>query len=758
MHWIGRHPVIASVITALLCALLGLGLPRLEVDVSSEGVFIEDDPDLLFYQDVCETFGDDVFATIMLQADNIFEPDILREVRNLGEAAEGIDGVTRLVSLFTVNNLKGRDGILDTEKLIPEIPTSREDLNRIRSDALENEILVGEVVADDGRATAIHLFIESRPYEVDYEARLTRTIDELVVAANQHLGPSVEIYHTGAPQVKVAILEKIHQDRRNLLPIQATLLFLALFLFARCGSAVALPLLTGGLSIVATLGLMGWIGFAITPVSVIIPSLILVIGATEDVHLVFAYKSALNKGHSRQEAVDEMIRSCAKPITLTSLTTLIGFATLSISPIPLIKEFGIAAAAGIAINFLITILMVPTCIRFFGSRKAKNPTSSGQIWGILTRYSMIVATSRRGYLALGVFVFIVTCSIGITRIEVDTSYIRFFKPDDPLRVNYQKMYDSLVGGANLLVIVDGAQEDDFLKPENLIYLEQLNEFLSKQHGKVLGYTNYIRRMHRALNDEAPSFYSIPESSEHISQYNLLLPSDATSRFINFDYSRAKILIRSYLPGSKDILQEIAKIKTWEQENFPEHLKVRVTGDNVLLAKSSQRMSTDILVNLGWMLGVIIIIVGLVFRSLGAGLISLVPNILPILSVFGLMGLLGIPLSTGTFPVAIIALGIAIDDTIHLMTRFSMETGKERDSRLAMRRTISKEVGPVTTTSVALALGFLPLVLANFATTAQFGLLTAATMLVAWCADLLVTPTLLLARTESIRSDQSNAFN
>jgi hypothetical protein len=245
-----------------------------------------------------------------------------------------------------------------------------------------------------------------------------------------------------------------------------------------------------------------------------------------------------------------------------------------------------------------------------------------------------------------------------------------------------------------------------------------------------------------MNNGDPAYFTVPDSSDLIAQYTLLMNPETLNRFADFDFQVANIVVRSMIAGSREFESHLPAIRKYVDENLPADLKVRITGETILIHKTSDTISREIVNSLFFMAISIFIIISLLFRSLKIGLIAMVPNLLPIIGIFGVMGFLGISLSTSTLPVAVIALGIAVDDTIHFMVRYFHEIGKKSDNLAAIINTIRHEIRPVTCTSSALFLGFSVLMLAEFGSVSQFGLLAALAMLIALIGDLLITPALL----------------
>ncbi len=742
MRWIVSHPGPSWVIVIFLTGIFSLGLGRVRSDSSTTNLYIEGDPRVLEYYRAKELFGEDIILTIVLRAENIFRTDILETVVQMTYEAEGLDGVFRVVSLSTASNLDGSEGWLNTEGLLPYVPDTPEELAALRARALDSRIFRGELLNAQGSATAIHLFVEDRPDEEGFNERLVSAVGEMIDEARAQLGPEVTIYQFGSPYLKASILDSLRRSILTLTPAAVLALFLILFLFFRTFRAILIPSVTGLFSVVWTVGFMGMCGFAINPVSVMIPPLLIVIGCTEDIHLLAEYRRGLKNGLDRHAAICRMADKGGLAILLTSLTTFVGFITLVPNSIPLLREFGIAVSFGIAANFLITILVVPGMLRWF---KPHVPT--GRSGDRLMRWSesLLVKAGfrhRRGIL-VGVGVLLLAAIVCTSLVRVDTDYLRFFKEKSEIRRIYRDLSLHLVGGTNMMVIVSADEADAMKSPDVLDNVVRLSDFLAERYDKVLGYTDFLRKMHQEMNDGDPRYHMLPSSRELISQYTLLLNQDDLSRFVDYDYQSTCVLIRADLSGSSAINAEVTEIRRFIDTELTRDLQYAITGEPVIVSGTSDTISRELVVNLGYVLAAIFVFISILFMSMKAGLLAMVPNIVPIMATFAAMGLMRIPLSTSTFPVAIIALGIAVDDTIHLMVRYSKEIKKQDSNTIAMTRTVREELRPVLSTSLALMIGFLVFLFSTFGATVEFGILATIAMGAAMISDLLVTPSLLL---------------
>ena len=744
MRWITQNPK-GAIILVLLLTLLGIyQLPSLKMDTSANGLLIKGAPDTLFYENVKNTFGDDENISIIYKSDNIFQKPILQSIEDLSYKLQDLNGVTRIVSLTTVNNLAAdKDGFLNTDTLLPYVPETDEELEEIKRYTLNNELVHGEVINEQGTVSAIQISIKADSNDPLFGKNLAETIEKLLTKERDILGPDIRLYQIGNITIGNAMMDNIFQDLMVITPLSLMVILIVLFYFFRSGTTVILPMVTGLLSVIVSLGLMSFLEFAINPISLIVPSLLLIIGSTEDIHILAEYEQGIAEHQDKMTALKHMALRSGLVLLLTSLTTFSGFITLSSNAISIISEFGIAAGLGIVANFIITILIAPPLLAFLSVPKSFTQPDKPFLAKISEHLINLSMKHRKKLLAL-CLLFIVGSGVSALSLKIDSNYLLFFRDASPVRKLVNEANDDLSGANAFYVIVNTERAGGLQEPDNLTAIAKLTDFLDEKYGAVISYDRFIRKTHKEMNSGLDKYFKVPDNSELISQYTLLMEPQTLERFADYDFQQAAILVRLNFLGSSEFNRDVALIQDFAKRELPGRLAVTITGGSVLIAQTSDQISREILLNLALMLTVIFFVICGLFVSIKAGLLAMVPNTFPLIGAFGAMAILDIPLSTGTFPVVIIALGIAVDDTIHFMVRFSKEMKNTTNNQLAIAQTIRHELKPVLGTSMALVLGFLVLTFAEFRSIAEFGLLSAITISLALIADLLITPALLIS--------------
>ena len=744
MLWITKNPLASVVLVLLLTAISATQLPALKMDTSANGLLIPGAEDTLFYEEVKQTFGDDENVSVIFRAPDIFTQPILQSIEDLSYDLQALDGVTRIISLTTVNNLTADEaGFLNTDTLLPYVPQTAQELAQVRHNTLSNELIHGEVINAQGTVAAIQLSIQDNPEDPLFGKKLAAAIEQLLTQQREILGPDIRLYQIGNITIGNSMMDNIFQDLLLITPLSLLVILIILFSFFRSGTTVILPLVTGLLSVIVSLGMMSVLGYAINPISLIVPSLLLIIGSTEDIHILAEYEQGIRDYKDKVVALKHMALRSGLVIFLTTLTTFAGFITLSSNAIAIISEFGIAAGLGIVANFVITILIAPPLLAFLSVPKSFVQPDKPFLTAVSDGLIAISTKHRKKVLAV-CLLFITGSGVSALFLQIDSNYLHFFRDDSPVRLLVNEANEDLSGANAFYIVVDTQVEGGLQRPDNLAAIAKLTDFLDQRYATVVSYDRFIRKTHKEMNGGSDDFFLVPDDEELISQYTLLMEPGTLERFADFDFQKAAILVRLNFLGSSELNSDVAEIQAFVDKTLPRRLAVTVTGGSVLIAQTSDQISREILINLALMLTVIFFVICGLFVSVKAGLLAMVPNTLPLIGAFGAMGVLDIPLSTGTFPVVIIALGIAVDDTIHFMVRFSKEMQSTTNNEVAIAQTIRHELKPVLGTSLALVLGFIVLTFAEFQSIAEFGLLSAITISLALIADLLITPALLIS--------------
>ena len=426
--------------------------------------------------------------------------------------------------------------------------------------------------------------------------------------------------------------------------------------------------------------------------------------------------------------------------------------SLLINRIVEIRFFALFSCFGILTMLLIFLTFLPAVMALLPfPRKSKGPELPVKE-KLLDRFlSFIIRLNlQHQKLTLGLIALISLLGIlGISRIQVETNPMDFFKESTPIAQNFNDIYRDMAGSFPINVVINSNQDDYFENPQHLAEIVRVQEFLSSLQGvdKTISFCDYLKLVNYATNQYRDELYALPEEGFEvrmlINSFKTMLGLDMLGRFMNENFSGTNIVLRTHISSSNDFLNTQKIIETYLAENLPPGFTYQVTGIGVVISHSSRLITDGQIKSLGLTLVLVFAIMFLLFMSFKVGIIGILPNCFPIIVSFGVMGWLGIPLSMATSLIAGVAIGLAVDDTIHYLVGYNHEFKKDLNKERALQSTVRHMGKPIIFTTLTISLGFSVLLFSSFKPTAVFGLLMVITMVSALVADLILLPSLML---------------
>jgi hypothetical protein len=482
----------------------------------------------------------------------------------------------------------------------------------------------------------------------------------------------------------------------------------------------------------------------------IVPVFLIAVGTAYCLHVMSEYISNAALAGTQKEAVITTFANSALPCTLAVVTTLFGVGSLFVNRIHAIHEFALFTCFGLGSLLLVLLLLLPAVLVLIPlpPPKEQHVSGIGQVLDHILDMMIGIGLKHQKAAFLSIGILSLLMVIGIFFIQVETNPFEYFKKDVPIRRNFDDSHQKLSGSFAISVIMESRQDYYYEDSQHISEIKRFQEYLETLHGvdKTISFADYVMLVHYALNKYNSKYYVIPQEDYEtriaINNYKGLLGEDMYSPFMTAELNKANILVMTHISSSKELLKIRDQILLHAQQNLPEHLSVEVTGFGVAISASSHLLVAGQTKSIFLGLFLIFCIMFLMFLSAKVGLIALVPNCFPIIMNFGIMGWLGIPLSTSTSLVASIAIGLAVDDTIHYLHRYNTEFKKDLDKDRALRDA-AKSVGkPIIFTTLTISIGFFVLVFSHFQPTAIFGFLMVITMLAALIGDLILLPALM----------------
>jgi predicted RND superfamily exporter protein len=764
MDWIAnailrlRIPILVAAFAAT--AWLGSYIPRIQFDSSSDGSVPRGDPEQAFFEDAIETFGNDQVSMAVIVApgeDGVFNRGTLEKIGRLTSAIQKIEGVQEVVSLTNARYLTGAEGVLETPLVVPEIPGDLQGMRDLRDFVLGDDLFLKTLVSADGKAAAINVFMRDYP---DAELIALDIDGKIQALLEKEQGPE-ELHYAGLTYTRRVINATMHRDLRIFIPLTLVFIGLVLLLTFRNFRGVALPLLVMIMSIVLTMGLIGYLQKPFSLVLTVLPPFLIAVGSTYAIHVLSHFDDHMRRtpGISSGDAARLTVKELFLPVAMSAVTTMIGFGSLIINSIPNIQKMGLFSTIGTGLAFLVTITVLPAILSLV--RKPRVKAVAGKSGDRMERFMVWLVgfiEDHRGWIVLFIILTSGLSVWGFLRMKVDTNFLSYFDERTEIRKTTDIIAKNLAGASTFYLVVEGKERDSMKRPDLLKAVDRIQSYMEGLPGvdKTVSIVGHLKRLHMALNYDDPDSLIVPGDAgiieEELLLFSIAHDPAAMERYVNGDFRKMTVFARTSLVGSSEILGTIRKISDYAREVLPQGFTAKPTGTIIVLTYAAESIATGQRNSLVSALALIFVVMALLLRSFGAGFYSMLPNIFPILIVFGIMGFAGISLNIGTSIIACTAIGIAVDDTIHFMTEFGRHMQKSDDRRSAMRE-IFRSIGkPVIYTSVTLFFGFLILSVSDFEIISSVGFLTGITMLTALVGELLILPILLLStRTMSRKS-------
>ncbi len=852
----------AVLLVALLSTIfMSYGASRFVLDTSFDVWFSESDPAIEALDEFRDQFGSDDGLFIVYEAKDgdVFSNKSLTLISEITETldnyeqisddiwlnqygltpdiVESLSHIKRVQSLSNIRIQKNDDDVLSSPRLVPKnIPSDVSKLNAISSEADDQPSLELFMFSKDHRYGAISIKTDFGAIPVvqesgddsslfsddDWSDDFDASMDDSAVIQKIEYQPDEPALYIPFMKAITAITEQPEMiGHFNFYPIgnsamislamdtliQAAFLLigmvviinLLLWTLFRSASAVVLPQLAIGLSILFVIGGLSWLNLASTTLIALTVMLVIAVGVADCVHVMSSYLFFRRDGKEHNEALSKAYGKTGVPILLTTITTMAGMSSLAAIGMPMFVQFGLSSAAGVFFAFLYTIYLLPVLLNywhpmqitkssnediynkkgirvivlllkskilsflcFFAKPLLSASKKVGLTWlvsaewlqPLLDRIPAFVE-SFRYLIAIVFFGGFIVCLYGATQVKIDSNLVELYSDDVPIGQAYDIVDDNMMGTGNMVIVVDTAVSDGIMDPAVLSSMDRLQAKIEDSYSDYIIRTNSLADLVKdthAIMQSSEEFRTIPDSQIAVSQLLYLFNSsnpEERRALVSDDFSKSHISVQLRNAGSeeyKDFFDEIQKDINYEfnklTEIYPE-LKVQITGSFALMMRLADDISKNQFKSLAIAAVVISLLMMLTLGSLQAGVISIVPNLIPATLAFGLMGLLGISLDTDTLMIAPLIIGIAVDDTIHFISHYRMSLAQNHNMKIALVETI-KEVGQaVTFTTLILGCGFFMLTFSDYLGLAKIGGFGSLAIFVALLCDLLFFPALIM---------------
>lgn len=732
----------------LACVIGAISLPSLKFNLEIEQFFPEDDEDLDYFLAFTENFEpDDNYLLIALYRDEgIWNQDYLKEVRDFSIACRRLPHVDMVQSL----------PLTRTVRMTPfgPIPKPLVDLRDERAFAQMSEktkkdpLFNGYLFSKDQQSTCV-ILKTSPDLQYDNSHELMVAVKQLIDSVD--IGP---VHMLGRPYFQE---EMVAFEKREILVSGAVSLLLVLIILAiifRHWMPVMLALISIGLSALLLLSIIVWTGSELTALAAMFPVIMVIVGTSDIVHLYTKYFDEVKSGKTRKDAIQIMVSHIGVATLMTSVTTALGFITLATSKIASIRSFGIDAAIGVMLAYAVTLLFAYLFLPLL-PRELCNRV--GKVGDQIVKPIMYIYHQGRRYprrVLIGSLIIVAIIGIGLSKVTSDYQILKSLPRGTNISTDFVFFEDHYGGFRPVEFAVELEPGKDIWSPEVLTELDRLETHVTGTEGmsRPISIVSYVEVAHRILKGHDELY--LPADSADFAQSIALaqkIPQVFTESLISRDATKLRVSSNIRDIGAERIKDVSSDVDQWIEDNMDKSLmSVRRTGKSILIEKNADFIKQNIFQGLGIALAVVSVLMFLLFRNWKFLLISLVPNILPLLVAGALIGYLGIEMEAGISIVFAIIFGIAVDDTIHFLSKYKLELGYGKSQEEALLTTFRETGKAILITSIILFFGFLVLLFSNYPPSNTIGMLISVTLVSALISDVYIIPLMvrMLSKTET----------
>lgn len=812
-----RYRRLVLLLILLMSVFLLPGIQRLELDSSNESFLPENDTQTLLNEKFKRIFGNEEFVFILAESEDEFTSRQLHELKRLQTRIENeLPFVEETTSVLNGELLVSDGYMLNTFNPFEEdFPESTQEVESALDIFLDSSLYRDKLVSSDKRALGIYIsftripdtvWVDAAPgfdplsqahmqpeevvraNRISYEAthgyvpvadprKLIAPALKAIVASCEL--SSLQIHSTGMALLdySVDVFTTSEAARFGLITLGITIVIL-LFLFRNL-LALAGPLLAVLVTLLQLFGLIGYMGIPLSITSIIIVPLIFIISISYSIHIINHYRREYREAGDREvqyAALNAALAHAFWPCLLTALTTSIGFTSFLIVPMAPIRDLGITAAIGVMLTFVLVMLLLPILFSFSKGpirgmrlqRHSKRGTAGA--WGKWTN-----AVVRMKAPIIGLFILVsIVCAVAATRIPVETDFLQMMGSRIPIVEETRKITDRMGAIYSYELMVELPENGLAKDPDVLRALDSLagtaKSFESVQN--TMSIADMIRETKAVLTESNSETAALPETREEAAQYLLLYEmsgGEELDKWVDYDYRTVRLSVQLGL--SAGIGDQLQIMKTKAEELFPEGSRIALVGDIPVLLRMMSLLVSGQIKSIAAAMLIISLVMVLVLRSMRGGLVSMLPNLFPVISILGVMGLLGLNLDMITVMIAPMIIGIAVDDTVHFFLHFRQElyaqrpeSGEAGDAvapyEAALHYTFERVGNALLFTSITLTAGFSVFAFSRAGSMIHFGILSGVGIAAALLADLVLSPALLMVlrpfRPESPGNDPPRA--
>jgi len=724
------------------------------------GILPKDDSTQVEYDRFTEKFSEDGNVLVLgVKGEDFHSYPIFAEWYELGNDLRKIEGVDSVFSEAHLFTLKKNNDLrkFQLERVVQRKPQYAEEVDSLKKEISSLPFYSGLLFNDSTGASLMMLFTNRDKFNSDARVEVVEAIEARVDEFTATTG--LDVHLSGLPYIRTMQTAKIKQELGMFVGLAAAITALLMFLFFKSFRVMIISLLVVIIGVIWSLGTISLLGFKLSALMGLIPPLIIVIGVPNCVFLLNKYHSEYKNHGNQIKALSRVIHKVGNATFMTNATTAMGFATFIFTQSAMLKEFGIVASINILSVFLLSLIIIPGLFSFINPPKERHVKHLERTWvGKVVEVLESLVKNHRTATYIGTIIFIGLSLYGMTKVQSTGNIVDDLPKDDQIIKDLNFLEENFAGVMPLEILISTIDSSRVTKDKTLRKIERLQGVLESypEISRSLAITDAVKFAKQAYYNGLPSKYSLISSYEKsfIAPYIRGNESDmgeVSQIFLDSTQYTTRISAQIADIGTIELDSLMSSLKPQVYEIFPkDEYKVTLTGTSIVFLDGTDYLVKNLFISLAIAISVIAILMALLFNSARMVLISLIPNIIPLLFTAGLMGFLGIAIKPSTILVFSIAFGISVDDTIHFLSKYRQELkSRSWDIGTCIIRAVHETGVSMIYTSIILFFGFLVFTASNFGGTVALGMLVSVTLLVAMISNLVLLPSMLMSFQRSI---------
>ncbi len=755
-EWVLDHRMIVITACIILCIGSAALTLKLRMDFNPFHHFPDNDPTFEYYMDFLKEFGNDEFIYLVYKPEKgVFNLDVLRKTKTLVEDLKKIPYVKQINSITNLEFMEGSaSGTLRVYKLMDQFPSSQLEADRLKQKLLDKPLYENLYISKDARYAAILCNIKNAPEDdLLYGKKIGKGLMSVLAKPDYK---DFKFYPVGNTVFMFTFQNMFEENVILLIAPCFIMITILLILLFRQFKGVIGPFVVVQIALLFVLGFMATADLPITIIFTMIPGAIMAIGIADAVHIISEYQIHLKAGCDNRTSIIKAVKLLGFPCLFTSITTAVGFGSLVTATINPIRDMGLSIAFGTLAAFIVTFTILIVILSFAGAKTEKKYKKAKVIknHGLMDQALLGIAHLNNRHYKKILIVSVIACIIliyGITRIKVNVGFLNMF--GDKIKIfNDSKFVDKKMGGTGNFEVLLDSQKADGIKTLRFVQtLEKIQHFANSRDNlvkKTISIVDMVKDINRAINNNDKSFYKVPSSEgadlQNVNEFIYeLYGGEELEKIVSADYRAARLTIHVKSVDVKTYKRFYNVLVSFIESVKPVDYTYTITGMNFIGIEMWRNIIGTLSKSIMLALVIISIMMIFVFRSFKIGLISMVPNMFPVLFGLGFMGLYGINVTHMTSSIGCIVIGLVVDDTIHFMSRYRMEFASIGNYRKALEATMIGVGRALTITTIILVIGFGIMLISRMKCLFDMGLLASTCFSVALLADFFIAPALIL---------------